>query len=260
MGCRIPNPLSDYAIRIKIRKPSRILPNRCSPKRNNVFHFTSVYISSGDTVKFSHAVGLTVLTLFLIVVGGATNTVPYSFSIPVFGGLTLVALVFWLDPEQIPFTKNGVSFVGKSSSRDLVVEPNDALNWLNKEKIPEIPAYRKLNLDKTSEQNKKIYTRRQKVNENGEEKVKFGVIGRPKNMFDKEMIAYVVHCDTGDIEYSGNLHTADERTDPFNGKHQWIRNAGYKAKVEEETNKRKSTGVNIYQGPANNGKGENLDE
>ena len=205
-------------------------------------------------MKFSHAVGIVVAELFLIGIGGETGIVPYSFTVPVFGGITVVALYFWLDPEDIPFLNSGMSF-SSSSSRDLVVEPNNVLEWLNKEKIPEIPAYRKLNLDKTDESNKKIYTRRQKVNENGEEKVKFGVIGRPKNMFDKEMIAYVVHCDSGDIEYSGNLHTSEDRLDPFNGKHQWIRNAGYKAKVEEESSK-PSTAVNIHQGKPNVEKGD----
>lgn len=194
-------------------------------------------------MKYSHAVGFIVLEVFLIGVGGETGWIPYSFSIPVFGCITLVALLYLFDFGDMVFGSN-MGF-GKRNSRDLVVEPNNVLSWLNEEKIPEIPAYRKLNLDRTSKDNMKIYTRRQKVNENGEEKVKYGVIGRPKNMFDKEMIAYVVHCDTGDIEYSGNLHTAEERTDPFNGKHQWIRNAGYKAKPEDETGSGSS--VEIYQ-------------
>ena len=205
-------------------------------------------------MKFSHAVGLTVGELFLIGIFGETGIIPYSFTLPVFGGITVVALIFWLDPKDIPFLNSGMSF-SSNSSRDLVVEPNNALEWLNKEKIPEIPAYRKLNLDKTDKANKKVYTRRQKVNENGEEKVKFGVVGRPKNMFDREMIAYVIHCDSGDIEYSGNLHTAEDRLDPFNGKHQWIRNAGYKAKVEEERDK-PSTAVNIHQGNTDGRSGE----
>jgi len=191
--------------------------------------------------------GLSILIFYLIT--GSLGIIPFEFSTLIVLAIGLIIVVYWRDPNFLGFLDGDYSIGGKRNSRNLVVEPNNVIDWLQKEKIPENPAYRLMDLDTTKDSNKKIFTRRQKVNENGEEKIKYGVIARPRNMMDREMIAYVVHCDEGDIEYSGNLHTSDDRLDPFNGRHQWMQNAGYKANLEsdEQTVSRPGS-VEIYQG------------
>jgi hypothetical protein len=199
-------------------------------------------------LKYSHLVAAFIVSGIVIVVGGSTGFMPYRFSIPVAATILLVAGSYLLD-YNIPFL-NG-SFSGNRTD-DLIVHPNDVLQWLDEEKIPEIEPYRKLDMDSTSLSNQKFHTRIKKVNENGELKTKFGVVGRPLNQMDRESIAYVVHCDTGFIEYSGELHSAEDRLDPFNGKHKWLVNSGYKAKVEDTGDDRGRKGsVNIYQGDKN---------
>lgn len=184
-----------------------------------------------------------------LIILGAVGAVPFNFSSIVLVGIGFMAVLFWRDPNFLGFLDKDYS-IGGSRGSDLAVDPNDALEWLQEEWIPRHKGKRKLNLDHTSVENKKHYTKIQKVNENGEKKVKFGVIGRPQEMKDREMIAYVVHCDEGWVQYSGELHTADDRLDPFNGQHRWMQNAGYKAKVKDDGNDGRGKGsVNIYQGP-----------
>jgi len=199
-------------------------------------------------MKFRDGVlGLTILIFYLIT--GSTGVIPFDFSTAVVLAIAVIAILYWRDPNFLGFLDGDYSIGGKKNDRDLVVEPNNVIEWLQKEKIPENPAYRLMDLDTTKDSNKKIFTRRQKVNENGKEKIKYGVIARPRNMMDREMIAYVVHCDEGDIEYSGNLHTSDDRLDPFNGRHKWMQNAGYKANLEDDAGSTSSPGsVEIYQG------------
>jgi len=196
-------------------------------------------------VKFRDGV-LALSGLVVYMVTGSMGLIPFKFSTPVILIIGFVAVLFWRDPNFLGFLDKDYSFGGKNS--ELAVDPNDALRWLQEDYIPNQPGKRPLNLDSTSVENKKHFTKIQKVNENGEKKVKFGVIGRPREMKDREMIAYVVHCDEGWAEYSGELHDSEERLDPFNGRHQWISNAGYKAKVDDGSRGSRKGSVNIYQG------------
>lgn len=132
------------------------------------------------------------------------------------------------------------------NSDDLEVTPNEALDWLQNEFIPNTQGHKKLNLDKTSDDNRDFFTKIQKVKEDGDKKVRYGVIGRPLNQKTTETIGYVVYCDEGWAEYSGQLY-GKERKDPFKGKHSWMKTVGAKAAKMEEESKGSKTNFNIYQ-------------
>lgn len=193
-------------------------------------------------MKYSHIIGISLISLVAVVGLGESGVVPYSFSMPIVGVAGFLAIVYFFDPDFL----NGSTSFGGNKGRDLVVEPNDALNYLQ-EKNKEIPGHRKLDLDRTSTKNMQLHTARLTVNENGEKKTKYGVVGRPVDQHDKESIAYIVHCDEGDVEYDGERHTAEERKNPFYGT-KWVENAGYKAQVQDEDQGKPTTQFNIHQG------------
>jgi len=201
-------------------------------------------------MKFRDGV-LALAAIIGVIILGAVGAIPFTFSTIVLVGIGIVTALFWRNPNFLAILNKDYS-IGSMRGNDLTVDPNDALEWLQDEWIPKHKGKKKLNLDSTSVQNKKHFTKIQKVNENGEKKVKFGVIGRPLDMKDREMIAYVVHCDEGWVQYSGELHTAEDRLDPFNGQHQWMQNAGYKARVDSGDGSRQKGSVNIYQGESSN--------
>lgn len=191
-------------------------------------------------MKYSHIISISVLSLIAVVGMGETGMVPYNFSLPIVGVVTVLSIVYFFDIELL---SRGKGFTG--GGKGLEVEPNEALNFIN-EKSREIPGYRPINLDRTSKKNMQLHTKKLVVNENGEKKTKFGVVGRPEDQRDKESIAYIVHCDEGHLEYDGERHGADERLNPFHGT-KWVQNAGYKARVEDEKQS-PTTEFNIHQG------------
>jgi len=192
-------------------------------------------------MKYSHIIGISLISLVAVVGLGESGVVPYGFSMPVVCVAVFLAVVYFFDPEFLS-GKNG--FGGKSS--DLAVEPNEALSFINDE-AKDIPGYRPLDLDRTSSNNMQLHTKKLVVNENGEKKTKFGVVGRPRDQNDKESIAYIVHCDEGHLEYDGERHGAEQRLNPFHGT-KWVQNAGYKAQMEEEDKGKPTTQFNIHQG------------
>lgn len=187
-------------------------------------------------MKYSHILIISIASLAAVAGFGETGIVPYNFSIPIIGVVSVLTLFYYFS--------NGESFNRNSS--ELVVEPNEALSFVN-DKSREIPGYRPLDLDRTSKKNMQLHTKKLVVNENGEKKTKFGVVGRPENQNDKESIAYIVHCDEGHLEYDGERHGAQERLNPFHGT-KWVQNAGYKAQMDEQGQGKPTTQFNIHQG------------
>lgn len=245
----------DCAAREQVRQHTRLLLNRFTDCFGSVLCNTYICLPFGDSMKYRDGVlGLAGLVAYIIT--GSIGVIPFKFSTPIMAVIGFITVLYWRDPNFLGFLKDDYNF-GSNKKNDLAVDPNDALEWLQNDFIPNHAGKRKLNLDATDSSNKKHYTKIQKVNENGEEKVKFGVIGRPLDMKESTMIAYVVHCDEGWAEYSGELHSSEDRLDPFNGRHQWIKNAGYKAKVEENQGQRSPGGVTVYQGPGNETEGSN---
>lgn len=194
-------------------------------------------------MKYSHAIGLVVLSVFGMIGLGEAGVMPYSFSIPVVLVVVVLSGFYWKSPDWFEGGKKGFG------GGDFAVNPQNALQWLQNDYIPSSPGYKKLNLDTTSKDNMKLHTDIQKVNENGEQKVKFGVVGAPLNQIDKESIGYIVHCNTGYVEYNGERHDSDSRLNPIQRNKQWLVSKGFNAKVEGDGQKKVNpSSVNIYQG------------
>lgn len=190
-------------------------------------------------MKYNHIlITLAVMTLATIVTG-VRGIIPFKFSLPITAVVGGITLLYWWNPNILSDIQE------KQGNKKREVDPANALEWLNQEYIPKHSGYRKIDIDQTKDKNRKLYTKIQPVFENGEKKVKFGVVGRPKNVKKQESIAYVVHCDEGWVEYSGELHTSQERLDPFEGRHKWIENEGVKARTKKDENTPESQ-FNIY--------------
>jgi len=196
-------------------------------------------------MKYSHAISIVVLSVLGMVGLGELGVMPYNFSIPAVMVVMVLAGFYWKSPDFLS-GKNKPSFYGSS---DLVVEPQEALEWLQNEYIPGQPGYKKLDLDKTSRNNMKLHTENTDIMINGESEPAFGVVGAPQNQHDKESIGYVVYCKSGRVDYNGERHTAESRLSPVERNKQWLVSKGFNAQVENrEKDSREKGSVNIYQG------------
>jgi hypothetical protein len=210
-------------------------------------------------MKYSHAIIGVVTSISGMVVLGEIGVMPYSFSMPVVLLIAGVAVFYWKSPKWLQNKTVNMSY----GNGDYAVNPSNALEWLQNEKIPATPGYKKLDLDKTSTNNMRLHTEHLNVWENGEKQPAFGVVGAPLNQQDKEAIGYVVHCKTGKVDYNGQLHSAESRLSPIQQGKQWLINKGVNAQVKDQQSQPESQGsVNIYQGQNHRNtenKGESVD-
>jgi len=169
----------------------------------------------------------------------------------VIGGLSLLALFMFFFGDKV--MEGSDSFGSKidnlsvSSSRnyEMKLDPMDAPNFVNnrikkkRDNGIENPG-RPLNLDYTDPDNEKVRVKTKPAPRY--EKWFSIVLGRPRDQKSTESIAYLVDMSEGRImDYTGNLHTAEDRDKPFNGQYDYLFKEKY-SNVSEKQNDQKEAG------------------
>lgn len=110
-----------------------------------------------------------------------------------------------------------------SSQESLSVDPVEAPQRIN-EKARQNSLYKQIDLEKTGRSSTKVHVDTQEVRVDGEQKnFMFGIIGKAKNPYRNEYIAYIYDLDQDRIrKYDSQRYSAGDRIQPFEGKYSWL--------------------------------------